>query len=130
MATPSELIEGYTRDLRFDPRRLFNENNELLPIPDLPEDIALSLVSFNLTEDLIGDDSQEVLRRKINYKFPNKNQVRDSMAKLLGLTNGNADVIKAIMEAVGLIAVNVQNNNYNIQVTDALRRAIEQRGKV
>jgi phage terminase small subunit len=114
MATPAELLHSYTRDVRFDPRRLFNENKELLPIPDLPEDIALSLVGIDTFPD-----------GRVKYKFPNKNQVRDSVARLLGLTNGNSDIIKTLLEALGMIQINVQNNQYNLNISGDLQRAIE-----
>jgi hypothetical protein len=52
--------------------------------------------------------------------------VRDSIARLMGLTNGNADVIRTLLEALGMIQINVQNNIYNnLTVSDNLKRAID-----
>jgi phage terminase small subunit len=88
MATPTELIEGYTRDIRFDPRLMFDEKGNLKTIPNMPDEIALSLVAFDVDERiLLGNDDAQVLQRKFKYKFPDKNRVRDSIARLMGLTS-------------------------------------------
>lgn len=130
LTTPSELIEGYTRDLRFDPRKLYDDDGNALPITELPDDIAMSLLSFDMDEQTLegprGGGKQLILR-KYKYKFPNKNTVRDSVSKMLGLTNGNKDIVRTLLEAIGMVQVNVQNNTntYNMAVSDTLRRAIE-----
>jgi hypothetical protein len=108
-------MEGYTQEIRFDPRKMFN-GNEPIPIPELPDEIALSLTGIELYPD-----------GRVRYQYPRKNQVRDSLAKLLGLTNGNKDVVAAILEAVGMITVNVQNNQYNLTASEKLRGAITDR---
>jgi phage terminase small subunit len=121
-----EIMEGYTRDIRFDPRKLYDENKEIMEVPDLDDDTALSLVGIEVTDKF--DETGTVVDRRTKYKFPDKNKVRDSLGQLLGLKNGNADVIKEIMEAIGMITVNVQNNynQTNILKTDALKKAIGQ----
>jgi len=131
IATPAELLESYSRDIRFDPRNLFDEKKDLMPIPDLPDDVALSLVAFNINEDVVlcSDGNESVLKRKISYKLPDKNKVRDSFARLLGLTNGNSDMITVVLEALKLIQTNVQNNTYNLTISGDLQRAIGNGGK-
>lgn len=40
-ATADEAMEAISRTLRLDPRLLFNEKGEILPIKDWPDDVAL-----------------------------------------------------------------------------------------
>ena len=43
ITSPEELLLGYTRDIRFDPATLYNKKKQLIPIPDLPKEVRMSL---------------------------------------------------------------------------------------
>jgi len=73
IATAEEVLAGYTRDLRFDPRKLSDEDGGLKKLHDVDEDTALSLCGYKLTKD------------GVEYKFPDKKSTRDSLARHLGL---------------------------------------------
>lgn len=115
---PEELLHGYTNDIRFDPASLYDEKHKLIPIPKLPKQVRLSLCGAKYNA-----------QGQLEYKYPDKNKVRDSVAKLLGLTNGNAGIIKELLESLGLVQINVQQN---VQIKDStvqiMEKAIERCG--
>ncbi len=77
-ATPEEVLAGYTRDIRFDPRRLFHPNGTTKTPIELDEEAALSLTGLEI---FIRSDGSMLCK----YKFPDKRQSRDSLAKYFGL---------------------------------------------
>ena len=88
IATPEEILEGYTRDIRFDPRKLFNENGRPKGIHELDDDTAQSLLGYRINESIIIKDNsgqKTIFRRTYEFKFPNKRCCRDSLAKHFGL---------------------------------------------
>jgi len=95
IATPEEVLEGYTRDMRFDPGQLFDKNDKPIPIGKLPEDVRLSLLSHRIletikeTEDATGKQ-EIILKRTIEVRYPDKTKVRDSFMKAIGYTDGDA----------------------------------------
>jgi phage terminase small subunit len=116
IATPEELLKSYTRDIRFDPISVVDpQTGALKGLHEIDREARLSLVSVQYSTKT-GD---------LTYRFPNKNSVRDSAAKILGLTNGNHDLIEELLKNLG-ITVNIQNN---VQINQAdgsgLLKAIE-----
>ena len=95
IATPKEILEGYTRDLRFDPSLLFNESDQVLPVRRLPKDIRLSLCGVKIKESIKKsvDGNEVILTRWIEYKFPDKRANRDALAKTMGLHNSNKELV-------------------------------------
>lgn len=88
IADPQEILEGYTRDLRFDPRKLFDaETVSFKDLTDLDDDTALSLAGFKIHETILesNDEKGTVLKRTIEYKLPDKKSNRDSLSKIHGL---------------------------------------------
>lgn len=87
VASPEQILIGYTRDIRFDPRKLFDENEAPIPIKDLPDEIALSLVGYKIKERVIvsKDGSKRTIHRIYIYIFPNRIKSRDALAKYYGL---------------------------------------------
>ena len=104
IASPVEVLEGYTRALRFNPKLLYDDKKNLIPIPDLPDDIAMELVGIEFTD-----------KGKPKYKFPDKTRVRDSMCKVFNIgQNGNGlkDLLLKLLENAGLnVTVNQTINN-------------------
>ena len=114
IADPQELLQGYSRDLRFDPATVYNDKKRLIPIPDLPKEVRMSIcgVKYNA-------------QGKLEYKYPDRNKVRDSMGRMLGLTNGNASLIRELLENLGLVQINVQNNvTINNKTVQVMEKAI------
>ncbi len=87
IATPEEILKGYTRDIRFDPRDLYDDNGNLMSVSDLEDDPALSLAGIKVTETIIlGKDGEDkVVKRTTDYKLPDKKANRDSMGKTYGM---------------------------------------------
>ena len=87
IAEIKEIAEGFTQDIRFDPRLLYNEDGNLKPINELPAEVALSLSGFKLKEQvLMGKEGKgEVLVRQIEYKFADKVKNRELLGKHLGM---------------------------------------------
>jgi phage terminase small subunit len=84
IATPEEILRALTMDHRFNPKRLFDENGEMLPIPELPDEIALSLAGYEVVKTYRkGEDGEFEPQYRHKYKFPDKSRVRDLMAKLM-----------------------------------------------
>jgi len=116
IATPEEVLEGYTRDMRFDPGQLFDKNDKPIPIGKLPEELRLSLCSHRIletikeTEDATGKQ-EIILKRTIEVRYPDKTRVRDSFMKAIGYVNGD-----------------IENATQNIQIIinpEPLRKALE-----
>ena len=87
--TEQELMDGYIRDSRFDPRKLIDDNGfSITNLKKLDDDTALSLAGFEIKETIVesGDGSEKaVLSRTVKFKFPDKKGNRDSMAKVKGM---------------------------------------------
>ena len=89
--TQQELMEGYKRDVSFDPRKLFKEDGTAIyNLQELDDDTALALSGFEIDEKVLktvgtGDAEVQVVQRKVKFKFPDKKGNRDSMAKIKGL---------------------------------------------
>ena len=116
---PKELLIGYAQDIRFDPGRLFKDDKKtLIPIPDLPKEIRMSLCGAKY-------DS----KGQLEYKYPDKNKVRDSVRNMLGLPNGNAGLVKQLLEDANIIQVNVQGDLVIEHKTiNVMEKAIERCG--
>lgn len=82
IADIEEITIGLTRDMRFDPRKLFDKAGNIINIKDLDEDTALSLCGYEETEkyDMEG---KPIITRKI--KFPEKNRSRELMGRSLNM---------------------------------------------
>lgn len=89
-----ELLLGYTRDLRFDPRKLYDEDGNPLPPHLLDDETALAITGLKVTEKIAEEGSGEstTCYRNQEYKFPDKNRVRDSLARIQGLLKDKTEV--------------------------------------
>jgi len=87
IATPEEVLAGYTRDIRFDPRKLYDESGILKDVKDLDDDTALAIAGFEISEKIAESNGGQdtTCFRNFKYKLPDKKANRDSLAKHLGL---------------------------------------------
>jgi len=87
IADVAEVLAGYTRDIRFDPRKLYDEFGQMKDVKDLDDATALSLAGMDINETITeSDDGQKtVLKRSIKYKYPDKIKNRDSLGKHFGI---------------------------------------------
>jgi len=110
IATPEEVLAGYTRDIRFDPRKLYDESGILKDVKDLDDDTALAIAGFEISEKIAESNGGQdtTCFRNLKYKLPDKKANRDSLAKHLGLfverhaltdTDGN-DVLGEILDEI------------------------------
>ncbi|MBW1887848.1 MAG: terminase small subunit [Deltaproteobacteria bacterium] len=95
IADIQEVAERYTRDIRFDPRKLLDENGNFKDIKDLDDDIAMSLAGFeiheSIKEDAEGGGNAVILHRRLKYKFPDRIRALDSLGKYLGMFKGDPE---------------------------------------
>ena len=112
IATAEEVLAGYTRDIRFDPRKLYDDTGTPLSPNELDDETAMSVAGMDVTEKIVEtatkDGSNTTSFRNTKYKYPDKKATRDSLAKHLGLfverhaltdADGN-DVFNEILEQV------------------------------
>lgn len=69
-----EVLNSLARAIRFDPRLLFDERGVLLPIHQLPDEIALELEGW-----------ENSTKRGVKIDFPKKHAARDQAMKFFGL---------------------------------------------
>jgi phage terminase small subunit len=124
IANPVELLEGYTRAIRFDPGELVDkETGEFLPVHKLPEYIRLELAGMDYSEHIVEktDGTEQHRTCKVKYKFPEKNRVRDSLCKIFNIgQDGNGLktlLIEMLQQQFGMnITVNQTFNDNRQQI--------------
>lgn len=124
IAPPEEVLESYTRDLRFNPKQLVDKEGNFKPLHKLTPTVAASLSKIKVQEfvksvkEVANDNGdvsvEKIMSRKYEYFFPNKNSVRDSMSKIYGLMNGKnvpiEEFIAALLQSILGAHINIQNN--------------------
>lgn len=87
--TSEQVLEEYTKMIKFDPGKLYDNDNNPINIKDLPEEIRLTLAGHEMSETITDDNGGKstTLRRNIKYKYPDKKGVLDSIAKIHRLFN-------------------------------------------
>lgn len=128
IADTEELLQTLTLGLRFQPKELEGEDGKLLPLSEIPDKIAYMISGMKVKERVTNRDDEETVETTTDYKYPDKKAYAAEIAKLLGLTNGNKEIIDKILERLGAvnITVNHQENNYILQPTNHLRKIVEQ----
>lgn len=66
----------------FDPRKLYDEDGNLIPIPDLPDDVAKAIAGIDVVD---SPDGEGGFRRVQKYKIYNKITAWDNIQKYLKL---------------------------------------------
>lgn len=82
IATPEEVLRGYTRDIRFDPRGLLDDSGRPRGVKDLDENTRLALAGLKIHET--QSKKTGLIKTTYEYKFPDKRATRETLAKHLG----------------------------------------------
>jgi len=85
--TQDMVLREYAKLAFLDPRRFYDDDGNLLPVKDLPDDVAAALASMEVVFERDGEDDkgrpQFAAVRKI--KFSDKKAALDSIARHLGM---------------------------------------------
>lgn len=96
IANVDEILEGYTKSLRFDPRKLYDDTGTTLSPHELDDDTAMVLAGMDVTEKIVETATKEgsntVSFRNTKYKYPDKKGILDSLARIHGLFNDKLNV--------------------------------------
>ncbi len=84
--TQERVLQEYGKISFFDPRRLYDDKGNLLPVHKLDADVAAALTGFDVTETTI---SGELVTTTKKVKYAEKKGALDSLAKHFGMFDGN-----------------------------------------
>lgn len=100
--TSDEVLVSLARAVRFDPRKLFDDNGNMRPVAELDDDTALAIDSIEEEEIFSGTGKQRTLvgfTKKI--KATSRATARDQAMKHFGLFKSDNDQLaKAIARAI------------------------------
>jgi len=77
------VLEELARIAFFDPRRLFDKDGTLIPLCDLPKDVAAAIVGLHRSE--APGNGVKAKSRVTNIRFADKLKALDSLARHLGM---------------------------------------------
>ncbi|MGE0797298.1 MAG: terminase small subunit [Lautropia sp.] len=80
--TADATLRQLARQMFFDPRRMFDDAGRPLPIPDLPDDLAMAIQSFKYTRDSLDG---HVISDTYEVKFCDRNRSAELAMRHLGL---------------------------------------------
>jgi len=113
------VLKELARVAFFDPRRLFDRDGNLIPLCDLPKDIAAAIVGLHTSE--APGNGGKTKSRITNIRFADKLKALDSLARHLGMYN---DKVKHSFDEEALRAVlSALPPEYAQSVVQALARA-------
>ena len=113
IADAVEVLKGYTKLSRFNPRKLFNDDGTPMGIWELDDETAYCISGIEVQETFERVAGEKVFTGYIKkYKVIDKKGALDSLAKYLDLINDNTQV-----------NVNV-SNPYQELTTDELKKLI------
>lgn len=87
--TQDKVLKEYAKLAFLDPRQFYNENGDLLAVPDLPKDVAAALSGMDVITSFNKDSESVDTIKKI--KFSDKKAALDSVAKHLGMFSDKAE---------------------------------------
>ena len=123
IADAQEVLETLTMGLRFQPKELVDENGNLLRIDQIPDQTAYMLKGVKSNKKTDADGNVE---ETIEYRFPDKRACIAEFAKILGLANGNKNIVDQILERLGILNITInQQNNFAIQPSNRLRQVVD-----
>lgn len=91
--TQERVLQEYARIAFLDPRKLFDEHGELLPITSLDAEVAAAIGGLDVVISRTGDKSTTEETKKI--KLIDKKGALDSIAKHLGMFTDKVEVTGA-----------------------------------
>jgi phage terminase small subunit len=91
--TQNRVLEEFAKLAYLDPRKFFDENDNLKPITDLDDDTAACLSGMDIVTKKVGkgEDSETETVKKI--KFADKKSALDSVARHLGMFNDKLGLV-------------------------------------
>lgn len=108
--TQDRVLKEYAKLAFLDPRRFYDENGNLIDIPDLDPDVAAALSAMEVTWERNGENEDGTPKfcavRKI--KFSDKKAALDSIARHLGMfkdkteLTGDFPVLKLVLNGPGI----------------------------
>lgn len=124
-ATADEVIISATRDIRFDPGKLYNEDGGLKPIHELDEDTRLALRGMEQFDEFAGrGEDRELIGYTKKLKFPEKTAAREQLMKHFGLYELDNKQKPATTVNVGVLTVGKPDQMHFEKVrARALKRA-------
>jgi len=110
--TQDRVLQEYAKLAFLDPRRFYNENGGLIPVPQLPADVAAALAGMEVVVERNGtdDDGNHQYADVSKIKFIDKKGALDSVARHLGMFNdkithaGDANNPVQIIQRIELVA--------------------------
>jgi len=81
--TQDRVLAEYAKLAFLDPRRFYNDKGGLIPVPDLPAEVAAALSGMEIRSERGGDGEAPADVTKI--KFADKKAALDSVARHLGM---------------------------------------------
>jgi phage terminase small subunit len=95
--TGKRILDELARVGFFDPRQLFDENDQLLPVTQLPEHVARVIKKVRLSQRIGRDEDGEVIRVKVTeIELWSKLDALKQLAQHLGLLKGDTTNLNII----------------------------------
>lgn len=86
--TQDRVLAEYAKLAFLDPRRFYNEIGGLIPVPQLPADVAAALSGMKVTAGKSSRDGEsDAGADVVEIKFADKKGALDSVARHLGMFN-------------------------------------------
>jgi phage terminase small subunit len=97
--TQDRVLQEYAKLAFLDPRRFYDENGGLIPVPLLPADVAAALASMVVTTERSKDGDGQTLADVSKIKFIDKKGALDSVARHLGMFIDKSEIHVTAHEA-------------------------------
>lgn len=95
--TQDRVLAEYAKLAFLDPRRFYTESGGLIPVPQLPADVAAALSGMKVTAGKPSRDGEsDAGADVVEIKFADKKGALDSVARHLGMFNDRLHVDGAI----------------------------------
>lgn len=85
--TQDRVVAEYAKLAFLDPRKFFDDDGGLIPIHELPADVAAALAGVDVVESRVGtdEDGKPIFAPVRKIKFADKRGSLDSLARHLGM---------------------------------------------
>ena len=83
--TTDDVLRECARIVYSDPRRLFDARGGLRPVKDLEDEVAATIASIEVSDDVVGKGEDAVSVRTTKVKLWDKNAAIDKAMRYLGL---------------------------------------------
>ena len=83
--TADRVLAEYAKLAFLDPRRFYDENGGLIPVPLLPADVAAALSGMEVSTERSKDSENPTFSDVVKIKFSDKKAALDSVARHLGM---------------------------------------------